>query len=147
MSVNTTTDTRYLNTIGYKRKNPGNLMVHSIPYSGKVVVKDKSGPVTFISMEKGLRALAMDIKMKSKTIFSITDILTLYAPSSENNTAVYIKYVATKTGKGATEKLVYNDAVYIALMQAIISMEIGFGTCPFTEEQLQTAVTAAKTSE
>lgn len=140
-------DERYLQTIGYKRNNPGNLMVQTIAYSGKSNDQAKDGPVAFITMAKGLRALAMDVKMKGRTYSTITEVLTRYAPSSENDTKGYIAYVSKKIGKGATDKLTFDDKTNIALMQAIIAMEIGYGTCPFTETELQTAVTAAKVSE
>lgn len=140
-------DERYMQTVGYKRNNPGNLMVQGIAYSGKANIQEKTGPVAFITMAKGLRALAMDVKMKGKRFTTVTQILTEYAPSSENDTKGYIAYVSKKIGKGATDPLTFDDKTYIALMQSIIAMEIGYGTCPFTETELQTAVTAAKTSE
>ena len=140
-------DERYKKTVGYKRNNPGNLMVQGIAYFGKSTEQQTTGPVTFISMATGMRALAMDLKVKSRTFTTITAILTKYAPAKENNTALYIAYVAKKTGKGATETLVFEDKIYVALMDAIIAMEIGYGTCPFTDTELQTAVTAAKTSQ
>ena len=146
-SSNQKTDERYQKTLGWQRNNPGNIMVRTIAYAGKSNDQPADGPISFISMDKGLRALAMDLKIKMRTKTTITDILTAYAPSSENDTAKYITYVAGKTGKGAKEALVVADDTSDALMQAIVSMEIGYGTCPFTDKELKAAVEAAKTSQ
>jgi hypothetical protein len=141
------TDERYKQTAGWKRNNPGNLMVQSIPYWGKATVQEKGGPVTFVSMAAGLRALARDLRVKSQSITTIKGIIEMYAPSYENNTADYIAYVAKATGKTATQPLTFDDPTFVALVNVIVKMEIGYGTCPFTDVELQAAVDDAKVSK
>jgi hypothetical protein len=138
-------DERYKETAGFKRNNPGNLMVPSIPYLGKSNVQQKGGPVSFCSMRWGLRALAMDLKMKTKQKTSIRQIIAMYAPASENDTEGYIKFVAGLIGKGGDVKLDWDDAGHVACMKAIIMMEIGYGTNPFSDAELTQAVADAKT--
>ena len=72
----------------------------------------------------------------------------MYAPSYENDTEHYIKSVSSWTGivRSAVLSLTDDkiDATMASLMKAIIMMEIGYGVCPYTDEELATAVQVAK---
>ena len=139
-------DERYKSTVGYQRNNPGNLMVQGVSYAGKATKQSKGGPVSFCTMAWGLRALAMDLKKKMESINKISAIIEKYAPRSENNTDAYIRYVAAELKKSAEEVIAWDDASKLVVMRTIIRMEIGYGTCPFSDDELKTAIESAKVS-
>ena len=79
--------------------NPGNIEIGQ-GYAGQTGEKYAERFAVFDSKEMGIRALALDLKTKIKRHNgSISEIIKEYAPSSENDTASYIKFVEKKLGK------------------------------------------------
>ena len=79
--------------------NPGNIEIGQ-GYAGETGKKYAERFAVFDSKEMGIRALALDLKTKIKRHNgSISEIIKEYAPSSENDTASYIKFVEKKLGK------------------------------------------------
>jgi hypothetical protein len=79
--------------------NPGNIEIGE-EYAGETGEKYAERFAVFDSKEMGIRALALDLKTKIKRHNGIiSEIIKEYAPSSENDTASYIKFVEKKLGK------------------------------------------------
>jgi hypothetical protein len=81
---------------GIRNNSPGNLRydadIHWTGLDGPP--HDEDGYCRFKSPTFGIRALAKDLLSKYKRgLHSVTDIITVYAPPSENNTAAYIHAV------------------------------------------------------
>jgi hypothetical protein len=86
------------------------------------------GPfVIFVDDTWGLRALALDLtnKISKDGLDTITSLITVYAPPSENDTASYISAVASDTGIDATDQLGTDQDTITSLMRAIINHENG----------------------
>lgn len=96
--------------------NPGNIE-HGDPWQG--LDKDQSDPTfcKFLSMAWGFRAMARNLiayfdgsknedgTYRRKPVRTITDIVTMYAPPTENDTPAYIAAVAKTTGFGPNDAL------------------------------------------
>lgn len=111
---------------GLRNNNPGDLSYDAnINWVGQV----GSDPtfVIFSDMAYGLRALAMDLsnKITKDSLSTITEIINVYAPASENNVPAYISSVAGDAGLGPNDPIPQTQANLHALMRAIIDHEIG----------------------
>lgn len=96
--------------------NPGNLRPAG----------QSTGFQTFATPEEGLRAMARQLQIYGTRdhLDTISDIVSKYAPKSENDTASYIKDVARKTGFSATDHLdLGNRDVLARLVAAMVSHE------------------------
>ena len=56
---------------------------------------------------------------------TVRDIISRWAPATENNTSAYVLYVANALGKGTTEILNFNKSTYLTLGKAIANYENG----------------------
>lgn len=81
----------------FRNNNPGNLR-----YVGQVGSKgqDSTGFAVFPDYQSGFTALLrdIDIKLKRSGDMTITQLLNVYAPPSENDTGAYIDAVAAELG-------------------------------------------------
>ena len=112
---------------GIRDNNPGNLQPPP-GLTGWQGTVGMDGPfVIFADDTWGLRALALDItnKISKDGLDTITSLITVYAPPSENDTASYIAAVASDTGIGATDQLGTDQDTITSLMRAIINHENG----------------------
>lgn len=113
---------------GIRNNNPGNLN-----YAGQEGSEKEGGPggrfAVFTSMEQGISAMVTQLKLyQSRGVDTIEKIISKYAPSSENDTAGYIKALSQSTGKDANEKLNLDDfKQLLPLLKGIISHENGKG--------------------
>jgi hypothetical protein len=76
----------------------------------------------------GVRAIAVILRNYSRKhdVHTITGVILRWAPPSENDTAAYVRAVASFTGYGASDVLNFNDQTTIrALVLAIIQHENG----------------------
>lgn len=96
-------------TRGYRNNNPGNIRLtfdstgKKTLWNGEIEGKDKDFK-TFKSIEYGYRAMFITLRSYiSKKYDTIEEIITRYAPSSENNTEAYINSVVNYTGLPRTE--------------------------------------------
>lgn len=113
----------YINTIGFKQNNWGNLRGLNINWVG--TVPTKNGYHAFDTPENGVRALFVDLMAKmSKGKDTIEEIISMYAPKEDNNdTEKYIKNVSNRTELHRKRLLTYSDLIPLA--KAIIFQEIG----------------------
>lgn len=109
--------------IGLRNNNPGNLRPGD---SWQGMTGTNGGFVVFSDLSWGLRALGTDISNKVfRGLDTITKIIEVYAPRSENNTDAYINAVSKSTGIGKDDKLILNREVLKKLIRAIITHENG----------------------
>lgn len=109
---------------GIRNNNPGNIK-SGIAWQG--AVGDDGTFVIFDDDTWGLRAMAKDLttKINSDGLTTIQDIISAYAPPSENDTATYIAAVASDTGFAPTDVLTADPQTLHALIRAIANHENG----------------------
>jgi hypothetical protein len=109
--------------IGLRNNNPGNIRPGD-PWQG--ATGTNGGFLVFEDLSWGLRALATDIANKIHGGFdTIQEMITRYAPPSENNTAAYVAAVSRDTGIPADQLLGEDLDTLRDLIRAIISHENG----------------------
>jgi len=122
-------------TLGLDQNNPGNLR------AGQGQTGAANGYAVFPTQEAGLSAMVRQIQLYETRdgLRSINDIVSKYAPASENNTAAYVDDVSKRTGIAADQQIDPNDKqAMTALVSAMIQHEQG--KQPFTPEQIRAAV-------
>ena len=126
--------------IGLRNNNPGNLRPSIIPWMGQT--GSNGGFCLFKDLSYGLRALAVDLsnKITSDGLDTIEDIITKYAPPSENDTESYILAVSDSTGWEPTDTIDFNSANLGNLMQAIIEHENGAASSNVTVADIQQGI-------
>ena len=111
--------------IGYKINNPLNIR-YSAANNWKGQQGQQSGFCVFDTPENGLRAAMINLKSyRKKGVVTIADIISRWAPPTENNTEGYIDFVCNKLGANRTDEVAQSAEDYIALLQAMCVMEIG----------------------
>lgn len=121
---------------GYRNRNPGNIdHVPSNRWQGladppiePALPGGRARFARFTSHEYGIRALAVLLitYQDRHGLRSITQIISRWAPSTENATRAYIQHVARLTGFGANDVLdLHTHAHMRPLVEAIITHELG----------------------
>ena len=116
-------------TRGERNNNPGNIRPASYTWQGQSGVD--SGPMgsylIFETPEYGIRAIAKDLLTKyARGLDTVSEIITAYAPPSENPTASYISAVSASLGVMSFTKLDLNDVSTLTnFVYAIIKHENG----------------------
>ena len=114
---------------GLRNNNPLNIRLSSDRWQGQIA--PSSSPrgekvfCQFISVEWGLRAafcLLRTYAIKYR-LCSVRDIISRWAPPSENNTQDYIRHVCLMTGFGGNQRLMKKD--WPRLVKAMAKMECG----------------------
>lgn len=114
-------------TRGERNNNPGNLRIAPINWQGKIAGTDPAFE-TFADARSGIRALAINLRTYQTRygLSSIRQIVTRYAPASENDTGAYVRAVAASMSVGPDAPLDLSDmATLTALVTAIIKHENG----------------------
>jgi len=108
-----------------RNNNPGDLRASGINWQG--ATGSNEGFVTFSDSTYGLRALALDLtnKINGDGLTTISDIISVYAPPSENDTETYIDNVSAQTGFEADQTLTADAPTIAALVRAITTQEVG----------------------
>lgn len=110
---------------GLRNNNPGNLRASGIKWKGAAGI-DSANFVVFSSLDYGIRAMLIDLASKYKRgLNTITKILTVYAPPSENNTPAYIDFVSKMTGIAPNEDIKPIPANLAKIALAMIYVENG----------------------
>jgi hypothetical protein len=88
-----------------ERNNPGNIEKDiRWTWQGEMPGQKAGDKLVFDTLENGSRAMIKDLLTKVNSgVDTINEIITKYAPPSENPTAKYIAYVSQKTGIPATQ--------------------------------------------
>lgn len=110
---------------GIRNNNPGNLR-SDISWAF-MTGGDPGGFAIFDDSVHGLRALAKDLQTKitKDGLTTIRQIISKYAPTSENNTAAYIASVSNDTGIGPDDQLTADPDTLAMLIRAIVNHENG----------------------
>lgn len=128
---------------GIRNNNPGNL--NFAGQRGATRENGKGRFAAFNTPEEGLHAMSRQLdlhfngtsaasKKAGRPLQSIADIVSAWAPPSENDTKLYIAQVAKELGVSPTAKLNLKDpTTKMALMQSIVKKENGGN--PYTQEQ------------
>ena len=106
------------------RKVPGTHWKGEIPQSTPPLGGDGGGLfVRFTTLEHGIRAAyqILDTYRRKYKAVCIEDIISRWAPPSENDTEAYIRSVCTLTGFGGQERL--TEAQWPALVKAMALIE------------------------
>lgn len=111
--------------IGYRINNPLNIR-YSNANNWKGQMGEQSGFCVFDTPENGIRAAMVNLKSyRKKGVITIGDIISRWAPPTENNTQNYIDFVCKKLGASASYEVEQIASEYIALLKAMCIMEIG----------------------
>ena len=106
------------------RKVPGTHWKGELPQSTPPLGGDGGGLfVRFTTLEHGIRAAyqILDTYRRKYKAVCIEDIISRWAPPSENDTEAYIRSVCTLTGFGGQERL--TEAQWPALVKAMALIE------------------------
>ena len=106
------------------RKVPGTHWKGELPQSTPPLGGDGGGLfVRFTTLEHGIRAAyqILDTYRRKYKAVCIDDIISRWAPPSENDTEAYIRSVCTLTGFGGQERL--TEAQWPALVKAMALIE------------------------
>ena len=116
-------------TLGERNNNPLNIRRGKTPWIGEI--PQSSSPrggregafVQFATLEHGIRAAyqILDTYKQKYHAVCIEDIISRWAPPSENDTEAYIRSVCTLTGFGGKERL--TEAEWPALVKAMAVVE------------------------
>lgn len=108
---------------GLRNNNPGNIKTGE---GWKGVVGNDGVFDIFSDDTWGLRALAMDLTAKiHRGLLTIRDIISVYAPPSENDTLSYIAAVSDQSGIAPDQPLTADPVTLHNLIRAIITHENG----------------------
>jgi hypothetical protein len=115
-----------LMTRGYINKNPGNIRHDGTTWQGEVSGKDKDFK-SFKSMAYGYRALFVNLRtyITKHNLNTIRSIISVYAPTNENNTQAYISSVSQRTGLSPDAPIAVGSSQFIDLVEAISYHENG----------------------
>lgn len=96
---------------GIRNNNPLNIR-HGNKWKGLRPVQTDKSFDQFVDMDHGLRAYYLVIYkyMMVYGLLTIRDIVTRFAPSTENDTRAYIEFVARYTGIGSSVRLHFADS-------------------------------------
>jgi hypothetical protein len=118
----------YNQTRGLRLNNPGNIE-HGSNWQGLAADQPDPRFCKFVDMAHGLRAMAIilrDTYQGKLGLNNVHDIITRWAPPSDNDTAAYIASVAGRMGVGEYDGLNLYDADTLAsLMAAMTRQEQG----------------------
>jgi adenine/guanine phosphoribosyltransferase-like PRPP-binding protein len=127
---------------GIRNNNPGNIG-KGAGFQGET---DGNDPrfATFSTPEQGIRALAVNLLAYQDLhgLNTVNGIINRWAPSSENNTAAYVKDVAKEVGVDPTAEIDLHDPKVLAkVTAAIIQHENAMQ--PYAGEMIDAAVDSA----
>lgn len=114
---------------GLRNRNPGNIRRSGVRYKGECARSTDSEFRQFESMEWGYRAMFVLLHTYSRRhgCRTLRDMISRYAPPSENDTEAYIRRVAAATHIGADEPLDTLDGNAMTAVVAAMS-EVENGT-------------------
>lgn len=125
---------------GIRNNNPGNVRISDIPWRGKLTPSPDPAFETFDTAHNGIRAIAKILLtyFKRDGLKTISEIVSKWAPPSENDTGAYANHVSKETGYGVNEDLIPDADTLSDLAYAIIVHENG--SCPYSDDEIGAAV-------
>lgn len=125
---------RKLDPRGIRNHNPGNIKAKPGTWEGQQG-SDAHGFAVFSSPLYGIRAMQriLDTYAGSYGIVTLEEIITRYAPPSENDTAAYIAHMVEATGIPPNGHVIAEDE-RLSLIRGMIAHENG--QQPFTDDYI-----------
>jgi hypothetical protein len=114
-------------TRGERNNNPGNIRISPINWQGKIGGADRSFE-TFADPRAGIRALAVNLRTYQNVhgLNTVRQLVTRWAPATENDTGAYVRAVAAAMGVGPDDAINLAERQTLAdLVTAIIKHENG----------------------
>lgn len=125
---------------GIRNNNPGNVR-HGESWQGMAPTQTDSAFIQFQSPEWGIRAIVKILQTYQKHgLTTIAQIISRWAPNTENDTPAYIKNVAWQCGVSPDDPIVLSDCMP-TLIEAIIQQENG--QQPYTVAEIEKAIALA----
>lgn len=114
-------------TRGLLNKNPGNIRRTNIKWQGMADVQPDPDFITFKSDEYGIRTICrILLTYNQRGLNTCRQIISTWAPSSENDTAAYVADVANRCEIGPDDEIdVDNPDTMRAMVKAIVWHENG----------------------
>lgn len=112
---------------GIRNNNPGNIRVGNV-WLGEVSNPTDSDFEQFVTMEYGVRAMCVLLRRYIRHYHkdTVAQIVSTWAPRSENDTTSYIDYVAAQLNIDPNVAIKYEDSETICkLVDAMTSYECG----------------------
>lgn len=108
---------------GYRNCNPGNIRISGTRYKGEVVPSQDTAFKQFTSMAYGYRAMFVLIHYYCRVLHlkTVRQIISRYAPPSENHTESYIRHVADAILRGPDSEIDLSSMDEMVLMVAAMS--------------------------
>lgn len=96
---------------GYRNNNPLNIRISSNQWKGKATPNTDGSFEQFVDMAYGYRAALATMRtyITKYGLRTVADIISRWAPPSENNTLAYIKHVCDYTGLTPDTAVARND--------------------------------------
>ena len=127
-----------MTTRGMRNKNPGNLIKSQVVWEGEIRPGDDDRFCQFESMVMGCRALIKTLVTyhKKHHCTSVRQIITRYAPPTENNVTAYMKHVASAIGKDIDETIPFDvdPTYYLAIAKVIARHENGIDAMSINDD-------------
>ncbi|MGG2488348.1 structural protein [Pseudomonas aeruginosa] len=119
---------------GIRNFNPGNIRhAKGTRWQGMSANQNDSAFVQFTGPQWGIRAIARTLitYQDKHALRTIRQIISRWAPPSENNTEIYIRQVAARVGVAPDARIdVYDYRTMRTLVEAIVRHENGPGPLP-----------------
>lgn len=123
---------------GIRNNNPGNIRISKDNWNG--AIGDDGSFIKFVDPVYGIRAMARILdSYRDRGVTHLIDIISTWAPSSENNVGAYVTSVEKYSGLYSNQVIEKKD--YIKLIPAIIFHENG--QQPYTPDLIKTAIMMA----
>lgn len=124
----------YTMTRGLRNNNPGNIRRSSTPWVGLAADQTDASFLQFATPAYGIRAMyKILLNYANRGLTTVQDIISTWAPPTENDTQSYIDDVAGSLNVDPGTTLDLNDQnTLIALTQAIVSHENGIN--PYSQD-------------
>ncbi len=114
---------------GMRNNNPGNIRITQTNWQGKVPNQQNTDGAfeQFQTYQWGIRAMTKLLinYMRIRNLRTVRQIISTYAPSSENNTAAYIQRVSSDTGFNPDWPLSPDYSTMQALVKSLAKVENG----------------------
>ncbi|WP_027185631.1 hypothetical protein [Desulfovibrio inopinatus] len=109
---------------GIRNNNPGNIRHSPTNWKGECKGEDKSFK-TFESPVYGIRAMAKLLRNYQRLygLYTLTQMISRWAPPNENDTQAYIDYVSRRSGVAPDVRVEPDD--FPKVIAAMINMENG----------------------
>ena len=121
---------------GIRNCNPGNIRLTTDKWQGLRPMQTDKEFFQFTEMKWGYRALIRTLQNYRRVhgCYTITDFITRWAPSSENNTLAYIKSVCSQLGVPSVYVPDVDDRDTMCALAAAISALNCSTVCPFSRQ-------------